>query len=188
MSKADRLSEAIKRCQQGEPDAFAWILAEYGPRLYRFFLRSSGSQADAEDLLQDLFLRLLERIKDYRHRGRFESWLFQVAANLLRDWARRRRRERLSWIQRATKGSHDLTTTAAPEQRLEMVESQARLDRALQQLPAMDREIVLLRHYGQMSFKELAEHFEIPLGTALAKVHRALRRLRGMLEENHERT
>ena len=85
----DELTIKVNKCQQGDPEAFSWLVSEYGPRLYRYFHRHSGSAQEAEDLLQDMFVKLVEKIRDYRHQGLFEAWLFRVAANLSRDRARR---------------------------------------------------------------------------------------------------
>ena len=186
MSQSDQLSKMIKLCQTGQNEGFVWLVRQYGPQLYRFFLRATGSAADAEDLLQDLFIRLIEKISGYRHQGRFESWLFRVASNLLRDWARQRQRHAQAMALLGSREAVDrhATDRSRPERRLEQAEVVDRLQDALQKLPQPDREIVLLRHYGGLSFKELAEQFEMPIGTVLAKVHRGLKRLKGMLREN----
>ena len=72
--------------------------------------------------------------------------------------------------------------TTAPE-KLQYNEQVDQLQSALEQLPEKDREIIILRHYGQLSFKEIAEQFDIPIGTALAKVHRGLKRLHKLMVE-----
>ena len=186
----DLLGEQIAKCQQGDPEAFAWLSEEYGPRLYRYFLRMKGSAADAEDLLQELFVKLIEKIGHYKHEGRFEGWLFCVAANMVRDEARRRaRRGEAISIQDERAGLQDILASdeATADQKLQQSEQLDRLQRALEQLPETDREIVMLRHYGQMSFKEIAEQFQIPIGTALAKVHRSLKRLQQIMVEDENK-
>ena len=82
-------NQAIRQCQRGEPAGFELLAQLFGPRLYRYFLRLTGSPADADDLLQDMFVRLMQKMKTYRHQDRFERWLFTVAANLGRDHFRR---------------------------------------------------------------------------------------------------
>ena len=67
-------------------------------------------------------------------------------------------------------------------------EQRDKLQQALKQLPDLDREMIMLRHYSQMSFKEIAEQFNVPLGTALAKVHRGLKQLKQKLSENETQT
>jgi len=185
----DPLGEQITKCQQGDPEAFSWLTEEYGPRLYRYFLRLNGSTADAEDLLQELFVKLIEKIGHYRHQGRFESWLFCVAANMVRDEARRRvRRGEVLSLQDERVGLKEVLASdeATADVKLQQSEQIDRLQRALDQLPQMDREIIILRHYGQLSFKEIAEQFQIPIGTALAKVHRGLKRLQKIMTQNKQ--
>ncbi|MBN1846286.1 MAG: sigma-70 family RNA polymerase sigma factor [Sedimentisphaerales bacterium] len=184
-------TEIIQQCQQGRAEAFAWLVEHYGPSLYRFFLRCTGRQAEAEDLLQDVFLRLLEKIGGYRQTGRFEHWLYRVAANLVRD--RGRRHQRLQ--KRLRPVDMDPADLAAesdldgrPERGLERDEQGDLLQQALKELPELDREIILLRYYGDMSFREIAQQYQMPLGTAIAKVHRGLKRLRGFLSTDETET
>ena len=186
MKTPDNLSLQIKQCQEGDRKALVWLLEEYGPRLWPYFLRSCRVEADAEDLLQELFVKLLENIKGYRHEGKFEHWLFRIAANLVRDRARRAKGNRPAQY---SLDSNPLafalvSSEKDPSQRLLQAEQIDQLREALVQLPAVDREIILLRHYGSMSFKELADQFEMPIGTVLAKVHRGLKRLHKVMTEH----
>ena len=191
--KSDPLAQIIRRCQKGDHEAFGCLIKEFGPKLYRYFLRTSGSGSDAEDLLQDLFVKLFVKIKkDYRHEGKFEPWLFRVAANLVRDFHRSRQRS----IKIVTPRQHESDRGGMPDeidsqefqphQQAEQNEQLDRLQEALMTLPALDREIIMLRHYGGLSFSEIAEYFDIPMGTALAKVHRGLKKLQRMLTKNEK--
>lgn len=192
MDQQQLLAEQLSRCQAGSKEAFAWLLSEYGPRLYRYFYRTCGRPDEAEDLLQELFVRLLEKIRLYNHQGKFEHWLFCVAANLHRD--RLRQVSRTGSVVSLQKTTHEDLTLAdslaaddpPPDRHLDQEQEVADLQAALEQLPPMDREIILLRHYGGLSFKELAAHFQIPTGTALAKVHRGLKRLRKLMRDDYE--
>ena len=90
---AGRLSDAIRRAQARDAAAFDELVDAYSGRLYGYFYRLTGSRHDAEDLLQELFVRLVRMIGDYQHDGRFDGWLFRIATNLVRDRVRRSRRE-----------------------------------------------------------------------------------------------
>jgi RNA polymerase sigma-70 factor (ECF subfamily) len=187
----DELAEQIRLCQEGHSEAFSWLLEEYGPRLYRYFLRVSGSEADAEDLLQNLFVKLLEKIQGYSHQAKFEHWLFRVAANLTRDRARRQSLRKTLSLHSTDDRQQSLADTLAsgemePVDHLQQAEKIDALQKALAQLPEVDREIILLRHYGQWTFKEIAEHYEMPVGTALAKVHRGLKRLQRIMTKDEK--
>jgi len=185
----DPLAEQIKKCQNGDREAFAWLLQQYGSRLYRFFLRMNYSPADAEDLLQDLFVKLLEKIQGYNHKGRFESWLFCVAANLARnEYRKRRRRGGIVSMQDEKTGLRDalVSTEATASEKLQLTEQIDQLQDALEQLPEPERDIVILRHYGKLSFKEIAEQYRMPIGTVLSKVHRSLKHIRNIMLENEQ--
>ena len=187
---SEPLTDTIRQCQQGQADAFTWLLHDYGPRLYGYFVRMTGSTAEAEDLLQEIFLKLLQRIKSYRHEGRFEPWLFRIAANMLRDRGRKRQRHSRALARGAEPGN--LLHTAAdstderadPGRNLEVAEDIDLMQKALGELPELDREIILLRFYSGISFKDIADQFQIPMGTAIAKVHRGLKKLKRIMAEN----
>jgi len=183
----DPLAEKITDCQKGDREAFAWLLQQYGARLYRFFLRLNYSPPDAEDLLQDLFIRLLEKIHGYNHNGRFDSWLFCVAANLARnEYRKRRRRGGIVSMHDEQTDLREALVSAEPTapEKLQLKEQIDQLQDALEQLPQADRELIILRHYGKLSFKEIAEHYRMPIGTVLAKVHRSLKHIRNIMLQN----
>jgi len=190
MTEPKELQEQIKACRRGDPEAFAGLVASFGPQLQRYFLRSVGSAGQADDLLQELFVRLLEKIKYYRDDGHFEHWLFRIAANLVRDQHRKVKRRRtrafseISDDEDADAALHLADSGEEPGHHLEQAEQVDRLQEALMQLPELDRQIILARHYGGLGFRELAEQFQVPLGTALAKVHRGLKQLRRLMSED----
>ena len=185
-----RLVEIIRDCQNNQPDGYERLLAEYGPRLYGYFIRASGSASEADDLLQELFVRLLEKIGQYTEENRFEHWLFRIAANLVRDRYRQRARKIAAWTKLTSgqTGRVEAETPAAerPDEQAQRAEERDRLAQALEQLPTLDREIIMLRHYGALSFKEIAEIYQMPIGTALSKVHRGLKQLRDILTGNDD--
>ncbi len=179
----------IRRARAGSDEAYRELLSAYGPRLYGYFYRATGSSHDAEDLLGEVMLRLLRRLGDYDERGRFEPWLFRIAANLVRDRIRRRRvRPAMASLEGSEGRGGPLGDALPGEARavdagLIAAETGAALNAALEKLDETSRQMVLLRHFAEMSFKEIAGVFDCPLGTVLAKVHRALKALRAALEQ-----
>lgn len=181
------LDELLDRARRHEADALEALVERYSPRVYALLLRLTSSRDVAEDFLQETFLRVVRTIGTYEHVGRFEAWLFRIAANLARDYARQRRR--IGPIASLSSPDVDGAPTAAidPEvpasvgERVESQELSAQLASALAQLPDADREILLLRHYSELSFREIAEILGVPLGTALARAHRALQKLRAQM-------
>jgi RNA polymerase sigma factor (sigma-70 family) len=187
-----QLGEVIAAAKAGDSRAYRELLDAYGRRLYGYFLRATGRHHDAEDLLGELMLRQVSKLGKYDDRGRFEPWLFRIAANMVRDRIRRMRSSPPPVSLSAEgepgtlRGDHLLADAEDVDTGLVAEEASADLNEALARLDVTTREMILLRHFGQMSFKEIAEIFDCPLGTALARVHRGLRSLRRMMGSRHD--
>jgi RNA polymerase sigma-70 factor (ECF subfamily) len=185
--ESEQVRAVIRRARAGSDEAYRELLSAYGPRLYGYFYRATGSSHDAEDLLGEVMLRVLRRLGDYDERGRFEPWLFRIAANLVRDRIRRwRTRPATASLEAGERGplGDALSGEALPvDAGLIAAETNAAVNAALEKLDETSRQMVLLRHFAEMSYKEIAGVFDCPLGTVLAKVHRALKALRAALEQ-----
>ena len=171
------IESVIARAQRGDAEAFDELVDRYAGRLCGFFRRMLGRRAEADDLVQEVFVRVVQTIERYREDGRFESWLFRIAANLARDRMRGCRKTDAA-------GSPAGFEEAAAAQRdpLVLQEDVDRLQSAMGRLPDAEREVILLRHYGQLQFDEIAALMETPLGTALARGHRGFAKLREWIE------
>ncbi len=178
--------------QAGDSGAYRELLDTYGRRLYGYFLRATGSHHDAEDLLGEIMLKLVSKLAKYDDRGRFEPWLFRIAANMVRDRIRRSRANpapaSLSVESEAGTSRADqlLAETGSADDGLLAEEASERLQQALLKLDETTRDMILVRHFGQMSYKGIADLFQCPLGTALARVHRGLKALRRMMGADYE--
>lgn len=178
----------IEQARKGDPKAYEALLDAYGHRLFGYFLRACGNVHEAEDLLSEMSLKLVKNLKRYRHDGRFEPWLFRMAANLLRDRIRRRKaRPPQASLSAENDDGGRLGETLADSDRpvdadLLADEDRQRLQQALAGLDELTREMILLRHFAELSFKEIADLVDRPIGTVLARVHRGLKKLRGELE------
>jgi RNA polymerase sigma-70 factor (ECF subfamily) len=182
------LDELLRRARRREPEALCKLVETYNARVFGLLYRLTGSRDAAEDLLQETFLRVVRVIGQYEHVGKFEPWLFRIAANLARDRARRlARRCEAGLANENTQSAVPRISSSAderdPAEPLVHQEAGQRLEACLSQLSDAEREIILLRHYSDLSFREIAELLGIPLGTALARAHRALQRLRAELAD-----
>ncbi len=187
MSVFTKLDSLIERAQRRDSTAVGEIVDVYAVRLYRFLYRLTGQRQDAEDLVQEVFLRVVRTIEAYKHDGKFEAWLFRIAMNLARDRIRKLARVPGILSLDAKPDSNDWIELPTPVARMPERESAVsdldnddmnRLQAALMTLPQPEREIIILRHYSNLTFAEIAEAFEVPLGTALARSHRGLAKLR----------
>jgi RNA polymerase sigma-70 factor (ECF subfamily) len=193
----DELTSLIERARNGHADAFDALVDLYANRLFGFLYRLTGSRTDAEDLLQELFVRVVRMLPRYEHRGALEGWLFRIATNLVRDHFRRVQRipptlsihAELNTGTAESGGSppqHVDRGAEPPERAMQVREDADALQIALAQLPTAEREVVMLRHFSDMSFADIAEAMDTPLGTALARGHRGLAKLRSLMEPNHD--
>lgn len=173
------LKQIIKGCKKGKSESFEKLIDAYSSRLYGFFYRLSGDRTISEDLLSELFVKLVEKIS-YYHRGNFDGWLFRVASNIWHDRLRSKKRQ-----QNAIEGRREQLQQQHQQERFSDFETQTidRLDEELEKLDEQSRELIVLRYYSQLSFKEIAEIRGLPIGTVLSKVHRGLKSLRESMEQ-----
>jgi len=182
-----RLDDILRRARLADPSAYGELLSAYAPRVFGLLYRITGTREAAEDLVQETFLRVVRNLSAYDDQGKFESWLFRIAANLARDEVRRsRRRGRMMSLGQADEDEGQPRAVCEgqerPEDRLERSETGQRLEACLARLSAPEREVLMLRHYSELSFREIAALLGVPLGTALARAHRALARLKREFE------
>jgi RNA polymerase sigma-70 factor (ECF subfamily) len=182
----EELESALHRAAGGDERAWRWIVDRYARRVFGLLHAQCGEAETAEELTQSTFCTVVTKIGEYTEQGRFEAWLFRIAMNRLRDEMRRRRRH-------AVPVEHDTLAGLVGEQGpaagrggaggggtggdIDLEEIGA-LREALARLPEADRLVIHLRHAAGMSFKGIGEYLGQPLGTVLARHHRALRKLR----------
>jgi len=182
----DRLAATVAAAGRGDADAWRRLVGAYTPRVFAMVRSRVRDPELAEEVTQSVFATVAGRLGGgggYDERGRFESWLFRVAMNRVRDEARRRRRrstlqERIA-VEPKFSGVDPAGIEPADGRRTDL----GPLRTALAGLNDKDREIVELRHHAQMSFKQIAAMLEEPVGTLLARHHRALRKLRDLIED-----
>ena len=188
---ARAIAVLLTRCQAGERAAWDTLVDAYWQRLFGYALRATNNAELAQDLVQETFLRIVQRLERYDDQGKFEAWLFRILVNLVRDHGRSLARhptqstvmecdgERIELINEM---SGKLQEPFDPLYRQEDVDA---LQLALRRLPEGDRQILLLRHFADMPFKDIARTLNCPIGTVLARAHRALGKLRSLMEVSH---
>ena len=176
MDLNEDLAQIIIGCKNGESQSFSKIIDLYSSRCYGYFYRLTGNTDLSDELLSELFVKLVEKIKTYKG-GSFESWLFRVASNIFHDYLRGKQRQQKVL---------DFRKTEADSEVIENKKSDGELVDKLQiQLSKLDddtRELMMLRFYSELSFKEIAKMRSEPIGTTLAKLHRGLKKLKENME------
>jgi len=169
-----------------DPSSLEALLVTFAPRVYGLLFRLIGRADIAEDLMQETMLRAFRSLDTYHPEGKFRAWVFRIAVNLARDWIRRQPREPSVSIDEGDDPpvAASLRTVDPPDKGMTRREGSRRVEVAIARLSAADREVLLLRYYGDLAFKDIARTTGEPLGTVLARAHRALKKLGELLPED----
>ena len=183
--------------KRGDEDAFRELLRRYERPVFALLYRMVRDRAQAEDLAQETFVKILNGIRSYRPEFKFSSWVFKIANNAAIDHLRRRGLDTIS-----LHGAPDATTPEriaattlqlpdrreTPLEELEARELGSAIERAIGRLRPEYRSCILLRHVEGHSYEEIADMLELPLGTVKTYIHRARNELRVYLEDRFDET
>ena len=172
--------EIVHRCRRGELGAFEEMYKRYGSRLYTVAYRMTGSAADAEDLVQDIFLQVYRRLDTFRGEAALGTWLHRLAVNACLDFVRSKQGRR----QRVTDSADDLDALEAPAAgpwRPDAALDRMDLERAIAQLPPSYRRAFLLHDVEGLEHHEIGATLGIAEGTSKSLVFKARTRLRALL-------
>jgi len=173
-------------CRDGDEGAFETLYRRYEKPIFSFIYRMVLSAADAEDLCQETFFKVVRAKKKYRTTAKFKTWLFRIALNLCRDRVRRMKfRSHLSLNSPVfSQGSEEIQLrqsicdpSSDPTQRAQTAEMKTLVRQAFTKLPEQQRTVVILRQYHALKFSEIAEIMNCPLGTAKSLNHRGREKL-----------
>ncbi|HXY74890.1 MAG TPA: RNA polymerase sigma factor [Dehalococcoidales bacterium] len=171
--------EVIQRCQAGDRDAFRSLVDRYKDVLYGTAYLMTGSRTDAEDQVQEAFISAWKGIAGFRNGRPIKPWLVRILVNK----ALSHRRANNNTIP-STSVDH-IADTASPDTVLS-VEQQDEIERALCGLPEEQRQVILLRYFTGLSFAETSVVLGRRDGTVKSQAHRALERLKELIEANNE--
>jgi RNA polymerase sigma-70 factor (ECF subfamily) len=181
------LAEIVSAARKGSELAYQEMVSRFGSKLLGYFYRNIGRMSEAEDLVQELFLRVVKGLKKYKEKERFEVWIFQMARHLLIDYWRKKKvllssdmpmneEEDIETIEMMLE-----TKDESPHDRMVKKEMLDDLQGALERLPAEQREVILMRYFSGLSFEEISKMNNRPIGTILARAHRATVKLKELL-------
>lgn len=176
----------VRRILRGDGDLFALLVERYRMRLFRFVERYTNDAEDARDVTQEVFLKVYGALDSYDPRYKFSTWLFRIAGNAAIDHLRRRKVRALPLELPVDDEGQERRTDpkeSRPDPLEELTRSRLRkaLDEAIERLPDEYRELISLRHYGELPYEEIAELKKMPLGTVKNKLFRARQALRDLL-------
>jgi RNA polymerase sigma-70 factor (ECF subfamily) len=175
----------IERCRAGDVAAFEPLVEKYRHRVWRLAFNVLRDREDAWDVTQEAFVRAWQALPSFRGQSAFYTWLFRIVVNVASDRARQRAaRGRAFGTDRVPEEEWERTMVdpgAPPDDEARRAEARERITRALAALPAHHRTIIMLGDLEGLSYREIAEVLDIPIGTVMSRLHNARKRLRDVL-------
>jgi RNA polymerase sigma-70 factor (ECF subfamily) len=176
--------------QQGNMQAFADLVDRHKGRIYRTLFQVVGNDQDAQDLAQEVFLKVYRSLAGYRGDAAFTTWLHRLTLNLAFDWLRARKRRPLQVPLEPPPDPADdrpalelASGEETPEDTALRHDRHQQLHKAIQELPPDYREVVLLHHFHHLSYQQIAERLDAPVRTIETRLYRARLLLKKTLTE-----
>ena len=177
-SEPPPIDALIERCLAGDQNAWDQIVRQHWRKVFNVAYKFVGTHDQAEDLTQDIFLKIFRSLNTFDRRANFLTWLISVSRNLCIDHYRSVRKERQTIDREVTSEQlSPVSRTASPLATLEQRDLAALLRQALQGLPASLRTAVLLRDIQELSYQEIAERLGLPEGTVKSRINRGRKEL-----------
>lgn len=180
--------ELVQEFVNGRDSSIEVLIRRHQKRVYSYILLIVKKQDVAEDIFQETFIKVIKSLKERRYvdTNRFSSWVMRIAHNLIIDHFRREKQSKM-----ISKDAYEVDILNHPKYSDKTVEEEMVFEQILtdvktliDQLPDDQREVVLLRHYGDLSFKEIAEQTNVSINTALGRMRYALINMRKIMEDN----
>ena len=177
---------AVERTRAGDTAAFRVLVERYGRSVFRLAFRMTANEFDAEDVVQETFLRAFKQLDSYESRSSFSTWLYRIAANYSLDLIRSRKRHASRRVTESPDEEDILDSVKATDPGQDRIYYSAqvreRLDAALQLLSEQERTAFLLRHFEGQSIEQIGAVLDLGVSATKNSIFRAVRKIREALE------
>ena len=184
ITMADDRKALARGLKQRDPELLDLLIEQYQYRLFRYLVYLTASRDRAEDFFQETWIRVLERGHQYNGQSKFEAWLFAIARHLVIDWQRRQKPQSLDTLTDPEQENPlQLTneTEPSPLHQVLTQETEQSIHSSLERIPAIYREVLVLRFHEELQIEEMAGVLSIPVSTVKSRLYRGLQALRGAL-------
>jgi len=195
LDDAQAVAALLRRCLAGDAAAWERLVEQNNRRIFNLCYRFTGSRDEAEDLTQEVFIKMYRTLSSYDvQRGAFTTWVTTVTRNLLVDHFRKRKMDRMTESLDAGSGPEEEGLSlaekladggVAPDRHVGRRETQELVQQALQKLSPELREAVILRDLQDMDYKEIARALNVPEGTVKSRINRGRTELARLLQRTH---
>lgn len=177
--------DLIERFQKGDLYAYDLIVKRYKDQLLNFVYRFVGNQEEAEDIVQETFLRVYRKRHAYKRVAKFSTWIYTIAGNLSRTELRRRKRRKLFSITDLGYEDRDYEISDEdfnPENQVDGVIKEEIIQKEIDHLSPKFRQVIILRDVQELSYEEISKIIKVPIGTVKSRVNRGRLKLQGKLQ------
>src|SRR5574341_1335313 len=177
--------DLIEKFQRGDIYAYELIVKRYKDQLLNFVYRFLGNQEEAEDVVQETFLRVYRNRHAYQRVAKFWTWIYTIAGNLARTELRRRNRRRIFSLSNMGVDDKEYEISdefSSPEKHTNTVLSEEIIQKEINKLSPKFREVIILRDIQELSYEEISKIIRVPIGTVKSRVNRARLRLQSRLK------
>ncbi len=181
--------QLIKQFLSGKQSSIEVLINRYKDKVYTYIVLIVKEEQVAEDIFQDTFIKVIRSLKQgkYKESGKFVSWVIRIAHNLIIDYFRKEKQ--MNMLSNDSYESDVFNTTKFSDKNVEdeLVDNQITEDvkSLVEELPEDQKQVILLRHYGGLSFKEIADQTNVSINTALGRMRYALINLRKLIKEKN---
>jgi RNA polymerase sigma-70 factor (ECF subfamily) len=182
----DDAKALARRLQRRDPELLDQLIEQYQFRLFRYLLHLTANRERSEDFFQETWLRVLERGHQYDGKWKFEAWLFAIARNLVLDWHRRKKPQSLDSLAGPEEDASFDVKDEHSESPLEQVlhaEQKSGVAQSLEKVPAIYREVLLLRFQEEMQLDEISSLTGAPISTVKSRLYRGLDAMKSAMQE-----
>src|SRR4051812_20689706 len=173
----------IERCLQGDQDAWQQIVRQHWRKVFNLAYKFVGRHDEAEDLTQDIFLKIFKALHTFDRRANFQTWLISISRNLCIDHYRSVRKERETMARDVDASAlMPVSRERGPHSQLEQTDLKALIQRALAELPPSLRQAVVMRDLQEFSYQEIADRLSLPEGTVKSRINRGRLELKRQLD------
>lgn len=182
----------IEKCQQGDRRAFDLLMAKHEPRAYQYALKLTKHAEEASDVVSEGFIRVFRAINQFRSSSAFSTWLFRILRNCFLDMRKRKALPIVASLDTAYETEDgELHTQVvdkamSPEERAIKSDHSAKVRQAVNQLTVIQRDMIMRYHGEQLSYEEIAQQFDLPVGTVKSRLNRARIALKDILMSKAE--
>jgi RNA polymerase sigma-70 factor (ECF subfamily) len=185
-------TELIEQFTSGNLNAFNRLVWRWEKPLYNFILRNIGNEDTAKDICQTAFIRMFKKLKKLRDPAKFTSWMYRIALNLCRDEFKKQKKHHFYSLSETFEDDNHLNSkkqmqiqdSKTPEKLYENQQIKEILSQALMILPEEQRIVIIMKHYQELKFIEIAAILEQPINTIKSRLYYGLRSLKKILEDS----